>query len=76
MSCGSRTTVVYTRTVPPGHLRPSGHLVLEDLPPVVPNGTVAYVCGSSAFADHAAALAVQAGVPVANVRVERFGPTG
>jgi ferredoxin-NADP reductase len=73
---GPETTVVFTRATPPGHLRPPGHLVLGDLPQVLADGTVAYVCGSSAFADHAADLAVQAGVPVSSVRVERFGPTG
>ena len=73
---GPETTVVYTRVAPPGHPRPPGHLVLGDLPAVVPGSTVAYVCGSSAFADHATDLVVQTGVPVGSVRVERFGPTG
>jgi len=72
---GPETTVVYTRQVPPGYQRPPGRLELADLPTPEP-GTVAYVCGSSGFADHAAELAMQAGVPTDHIRVERFGPTG
>ncbi|MCU1488775.1 MAG: oxidoreductase [Acidimicrobiaceae bacterium] len=70
-----RATVVYTRSVPPGVQRPAGRLSLEDVAPRVPDGATAYICGSSAFADHAGALAVAAGVPLERVRVERFGPS-
>jgi ferredoxin-NADP reductase len=34
------------------------------------------VCGSSGFADAASHLLVDLGVPTAQVRVERFGPSG
>jgi ferredoxin-NADP reductase len=34
------------------------------------------VCGSSGFADAATHLLIEAGVPVQDIRVERFGPSG
>ncbi len=73
---GPEVTVVYTRQAPPGTDRPVGRLTLADLRPAVVPETTAYVCGSARFADAASRLAVDAGVPVEDVRVERFGPTG
>jgi ferredoxin-NADP reductase len=70
---GPDVTVVYTRRAPAGWTRPPGRLTLADLPPPAP---IAYVCGSSGFADAASALLMQAGVPATAIRVERFGPTG
>jgi ferredoxin-NADP reductase len=35
-----------------------------------------FVCGSAGFADAASNLLLDLGVPAADVRVERFGPTG
>jgi ferredoxin-NADP reductase len=69
---GPETTVVYTRRTPPGWPRPAGRLTLADLPPPAP---MAFVCGSSGFADAATALLMESGVPAAAIRVERFGPT-
>jgi ferredoxin-NADP reductase len=69
---GPETTVVYTRRTPPGWPRPAGRLTLADLPPPAP---LAYVCGSSGFADAATALLLESGVPATAIRVERFGPT-
>ncbi len=73
---GPETTVVYTRTAPPGVTRPPGRLARADLEPVLVDGATAYVCGSPGFADAASELLVQLGVPVEHVRIERFGPTG
>jgi ferredoxin-NADP reductase len=70
------STVVYTRMAPPGDSRPAGRLAPADLPAAIAPGTVAYICGSSGFADHAADLVTAAGVPVEMVRIERFGPSG
>ncbi len=72
---GPEVTVVHTRRAPAGDPRPPGRLALGDLPPLAPD-TTAYVCGSTAFAEAASAVAVAAGVPVTSVRVERFGPSG
>jgi ferredoxin-NADP reductase len=73
---GPDATVVYTRLAPPGYRRPAGRLAAADLPAGVGAGTVAYICGSSGFADHATELVTAAGVPVEMVRIERFGPSG
>jgi ferredoxin-NADP reductase len=73
---GPDTTVVYTRLAPPGHSRAAGHLVAADLPTRLADGTVAYLCGSTGFVDHATELVTAAGVPVEMVRIERFGPSG
>lgn len=69
---GPETTLVYTRRTPPGWPRPAGRLTLADLPPPA---SLAYVCGSSGFADAATAVLLESGVPATAIRVERFGPT-
>jgi ferredoxin-NADP reductase len=73
---GPDSTVVYTRSAPVGSSRPAGHLVGADLPRLVDTPTVAYICGSSGFVEHATELVMDAGVPDEMVRIERFGPSG
>jgi ferredoxin-NADP reductase len=73
---GPETTVVHTRQAPPGAGRTAGRLAVADLAGLVRGGEDVYVCGSPGFADAAAAVLVEAGVPVPAIRVERFGPTG
>ena len=73
---GDDVTVVYTRRAPDGSARPPARLALADLPAAPAPGALAYVCGSTGFADAATALLIEAGVPAGAVRVERFGPTG
>lgn len=70
---GPDVSVVYTRRSPTGAGRPPGRLSVADLAPPAP---LAYVCGSSGFADAATALLIQSGMPAGAIRVERFGPTG
>jgi ferredoxin-NADP reductase len=72
---GPETTIVYTRVVPPGSVRPPARLMSNDIPRVVEPETTAYVCGSPGFADAASNLLVEVGVPTKQIRVERFGPT-
>jgi len=72
---GPETTIVYSRSAPPGSPRPAGRLAATDVAELVVPDTTAFVCGSPAFADAASDLLVGAGVPVASIRVERFGPT-
>ncbi len=72
---GPETTILYTRTAPPDFARPPGHLTAGDIPGPVAPGTTAYICGSSGFADAAGAVLVDAGLPTADIRVERFGPS-
>lgn len=73
---GPQTTIVLTREQAPGSARPAGRIAASDLAPLVRGGEDVYVCGSSAFADTATALLIQAGVPAGSIRVERFGPSG
>jgi ferredoxin-NADP reductase len=42
---------------------------------MLPSAT-GYVCGSNGFADAATTLLVEQGMPIENIRVERFGATG
>jgi ferredoxin-NADP reductase len=67
-------TVALTRT--PHGDRPAGRLSAADLMPLLVPGATAYVCGSAGFAEFASLLLVRLGVPVQDVRVERFGPSG
>ena len=73
---GPEVTVVHTRVAPPGSTRPPGRLAAADLAPLVRPDATAYVCGSTGFADAASTLLVDLGVPVEQIRVERFGATG
>ncbi|MCH0562293.1 MULTISPECIES: ferredoxin reductase [unclassified Streptomyces] len=72
---GTETTPVFTRSAPAGV--PVGRLAAAQVAPVVADapdgGWEAYVCGSNAFAEHAARLLAEAGQPVDRIRIERFG---
>jgi ferredoxin-NADP reductase len=57
-------------------IRPAGRLTPSDLVPLWEPGQTAYVCGSASFAEAASQLLVGMGVPAADIRVERFGPSG
>ena len=72
---GPETTVVYTRRAPAGTARPPGRLDAGTLRPLLIPGSTAYVCGSAGFAEAASQLLVELGMPVGDVRVERYGPT-
>ncbi|WP_300008860.1 FAD-binding oxidoreductase [Pseudonocardia sp.] len=71
---GPQTTLVHTR-VSPGP-RPAGRLTTADLAPLVRGGEDVFVCGSPGFCDTVTDLLGELGVPVAAIRVERFGPSG
>jgi ferredoxin-NADP reductase len=73
---GPEATVVYTRYAGAATGRPPGRLNRDDLAPALLPGAIAYVCGSSGFADAATTLLVDLEVPTNRIRVERFGPTG
>jgi ferredoxin-NADP reductase len=72
---GPETTVIYTRAASPETSRPMGRIRADDVAPVLSPDVTVYVCGSSPFADTASHLAVELGVPVHRIRVERFGPS-
>jgi len=73
---GPDTSIVFTRTVPDGHVRPPGRLMARDLATVLDGDRDVYVCGSTAFCDAATQLAMAAGVPAEQIKVERFGFSG
>jgi ferredoxin-NADP reductase len=56
--------------------RPAGRLTAAELQPLVIKGATTFVCGSASFAEFASSLLVELGCPTADVRVERFGPSG
>ena len=75
---GPETLVVHTRVTPPGATRPAGRLAAGDLAPLLgalSEDLTVYICGSGGFADAASAQLADLGVPVDQIRVERFGPT-
>ncbi|SFP83290.1 Ferredoxin-NADP reductase [Geodermatophilus dictyosporus] len=58
-------------------VRRPGRLTAADLVPLVEPGQTAFVCGSASFAEAASRLLVdELGMAPADVRVERFGPSG
>ncbi len=73
---GPETTIVFTRQAPPSWPRAPGRLEEDDLGPALLPDAMAYVCGSSGFADHATGLLTSLALPDSQIRVERFGPTG
>jgi ferredoxin-NADP reductase len=56
--------------------RPAGRLTAAEVQPHVVAGATYFVCGSAAFAEGISDLLLGVGVEAADVRVERFGPTG
>jgi ferredoxin-NADP reductase len=72
---GPETLVAYTRDVPGPETRPAGRLSVADLEGAVRPRVTGYICGSTGFCEAASTLLVEAGVPVDDIRVERFGPT-
>jgi ferredoxin-NADP reductase len=72
---GPETTIIYTRQTPPSSPRSPGRLTAHDLAPAIHPDATAYVCGSDGFADTTTGLLVDLGLPVDNIRVERFGVT-
>jgi ferredoxin-NADP reductase len=57
-------------------IRPAGRLTAGELVPLWEPGQTAYVCGSASFAESASRTLVDLGFPTADIRVERFGPSG
>jgi ferredoxin-NADP reductase len=71
--------VAYTRPGPadPGaNGRAIGRLTAADLEPLIGPDTTYFICGSAAFTEAMSQLLVELGVDPADVRVERFGPSG
>lgn len=56
--------------------RPAGAPTTEEVTPLLDGVQRTYVCGSARFASYAETLLLDCGVAAADIRVERFGPTG
>jgi ferredoxin-NADP reductase len=69
----SGATIMYTRAA--SHTRQPGPPTAEELRPLLAGSEVAYVCGSSRFAEFAEALLIGCGFSPEAIRVEQFGAT-
>ena len=67
-------TIALTRH--PTSARPPGPPTREEITPLLAGAELAYVCGSSRFAEFAATLLIESGLSPEAIRVERFGFTG
>ena len=67
-------TIAYTRHG--AGARPSGPPTADELSPLLAGAELAYVCGSSRFAEFAEGLLIASGLSPEAIRVERFGVTG
>ncbi len=66
--------LAFTRASSSG--RAAGPLTAAELAPLLGEAELAYVCGSSRFAEYAEGLLLECGVDAAAIRVEQFGATG
>jgi ferredoxin-NADP reductase len=66
------TTMLYTRTAT--DTRPAGRITAADLPDAA--GARVYVCGPTGFVEKVSDLLLAHGHDAANIRTERFGPSG
>ena len=67
-------TIAYTRSG--SGIRAAGPLTAEELTPLLAGRELAYVCGSSRFAQFAEGLLLECGFSSQAIRVEQFGATG
>jgi ferredoxin-NADP reductase len=67
-------TIAYTRQGTTD--RPAGPPTADEVVPLLEGAELAYVCGSSRFAEFAEGLLIASGVSPEVIRVERFGVTG
>ena len=67
-------TIAYTRHET--DIRAAGPPTVEELTPLLAGSELAYVCGSSRFAQFAEGLLLECGLSPEAIRVEQFGATG
>jgi ferredoxin-NADP reductase len=67
--------IALTRELAPNG-RAASRLTMSDLAPLVVDRATYFVCGSAGFAETTSRALVDSGVDAAEVRVERFGPSG
>jgi ferredoxin-NADP reductase len=76
---GVTITQTFTRRPPPGwdgFARRVDREMLQAVGPALAAMPTVYICGPTAFVEHAAELLVGLGHPPERIRTERFGPTG
>ncbi len=73
---GDDTTLTYTREAPPGWTGHTGRIDAALLGAADIGAATAFVCGSNGFVESATGLLLEAGFDPAQVKTERFGPTG
>ena len=73
---GPDVTVIYSRSAPEGVARSAGRITKDDVAALLHGDETAYVCGSNGFVEAASTLLASSGVEPANIRIERFGPSG
>jgi ferredoxin-NADP reductase len=69
----SGATIMYTRAA--SQTRQPGPPTAEELRPLLTGREIAFVCGSSRFAEFAEALLIGCGFSPQAIRVEQFGAT-
>lgn len=76
-AAGEEISVVHTREVGVGALRPAGRISPADLvwtgQSIGPAATTAYVCGPSGFVEYVSDLLIELGHDASRIRTERFG---
>ena len=73
---GDDAVVTFTRTPPEGWNGHTGRIDVPLIAEAVSTPGIAFICGSDPFVEAAAQLAMQAGFGPAQIRTERFGPSG
>ena len=76
---GLSVCYVYSRTVPPGSIRPAGRIGPDvfTAPGWAPGASpLVFVCGPTGFVETAANLLVSLGHDPRRIKTERFGPSG
>ncbi len=73
---GDDTSITFTREPPSGWRGHTGRIDAELLDGEEPGPGTAFVCGSNGFVESANRLLLDAGWEPAQIRTERFGPTG
>jgi ferredoxin-NADP reductase len=73
---GVRLVRTLTRAAPEGWDGPTGRVSRELLAPLIEPDANAFVCGPTGFVETVADVLVELGLDPAQVKTERFGPTG
>jgi ferredoxin-NADP reductase len=73
---GDDAVITFTRRPPEGWTGHTGRIDAPLIAEAAMDGGIVFICGSNAFVEAAAGLALGAGFRPEQIRTERFGPTG